>query len=77
MKSQDVAKSQAELTRLILSRLGPHTPGLRVLIALVQSPGGGEPNWRAAFTTAGRRAVPAAAWTIARQVELQYQLAVE
>jgi hypothetical protein len=76
VRSGKPAKSPKELTAIILSRLRPYVGGcaLKVLIAPVFKPNDKDPNWRVAFTTGGRRAVPSIAWEIGSQVEKEFDL---
>ena len=70
-------KSRQELSEIILARLRPHPQGhaLRVIIAPVAKPNGVGPNWRLAFTTRSRRAVPSVAWEIGNKVVDEFDLA--
>jgi hypothetical protein len=70
-------KSREELSALILARLRPYPAGyaLNVVIAAVAAPDNSRPNWRLAFTTRSRRAVPRIAWEIGNKVVNEFDLA--
>ena len=70
-------KSHEELSKIILSRLSSYPEGyaVRVILAPVANIGVGTPNWRVAFVTSSRRAVPRIAWEIGGQVMDEFDLA--
>lgn len=69
-------KSQEQLSDIILARLRPYPEGcaLKIIIAPVAKPDGVGPNWRLAFTTRSRRAVPSIAWTIGNKIVNEFDL---
>lgn len=77
MRGAKPVRSLEELSKIILSRLRPYPEGyaLRVIIAPVVNPGGAAPNWRLAFITSSRRAVPKIAWEIGSRVMDEFDLA--
>jgi hypothetical protein len=71
-------KTRAELSTAILERLRDFPESRKVtgvVIAHDLRPAGNCPNWHAAFTTAGRSAVPHIAWRIGSEIAAEFDLA--
>ena len=78
MRFGKLAKSKEELRAIIVSRISAQTGrgcALNVIIAHALHSDADRPNWRVAFTTGGRRAVPSVAWRIGSQVAEEFDLA--